>query len=151
MTIKNIRLIEGLLSTEQIAKLDHGASQHLRHARIQFKVLEVGADFITVQVVQTKSPAGNYLSAKELATRAKELFGHFFPDRKIHAHPSAYVPPSADHVTPEWISKKLIEKGLAQSDIVEQTGVDKANVSNWISGKRPMSQPVKAMFYFMLK
>lgn len=151
MTIKNAKLIEGLLSPEQLDKLDRGAEMHLRHARIHFKVLEVGPDYITIQVVQTKSPAENYLSAKDLSDRAKELFAHFFPDRKIHARPSVYIPPSVDHVTPQWVARKLSDKGFSQVDIINETGIDKTNISAWISGKRPMSQPVKAMFYFMLK
>lgn len=150
MTIKNIKLIEGLIPQEQLEKLDYGAALHLRNARIHFKVLEVGDDYITVQVVQTKAPAENYLSAKALSQRAKDLFGNFFPDKKVHARPATYVPPSVDHATPGWIARKLEEKGISQSDIVEFTGVDKTNISAWISGKRPMSQPVKAMFYLYL-
>lgn len=87
MTIKNIKLIEGLISQEQLEKLNYGAALHFRNARIHFKVLEVGDDYITVQAVQTNSPAENYLSAKELADRAKNLFGNFFPGKKIHARP----------------------------------------------------------------
>lgn len=151
MTIKNAKLLDGLLPQYHLEKLDYGAQMHLRHSRIHFKVLEVGADFITVQVVQTKSPAENYLSAKELADRAKNLFGEFFPDRKIHARPNEYQPPSVDHVTPQWVKRKLEVKGLGQVDIITETGIDKTNISAWISGKRPMSQPVKAMFYYMLK
>lgn len=151
MTIKNARLIEGLLSAEELERINHGSQLHQRHARIRFKVLEVKEDSITVQVVQTKSPAENYLSAKELAARAKELFGKFFPDKNIHTRPSPYVSPSVDHATPGWIQRKLEEKGLSQVAIVELTGIDKTNLSAWISGKRQMSQPVKAMFYLMLK
>lgn len=124
---------------------------HKRHARIHFKILDANGDSITVQTVQTKSPAENYLSAKELADRTKDLFGRFFPDRTIHARPSVYVPPSVDHATPGWIQRKLEEKGISQSKIVEITGIDKTNLSAWIQGKRPMSQPVKAMFYLLLR
>ena len=151
MTIKNAKLLEGLLSSEQSKKLDLGAGMHQRNARIHFKILEVGPDFITVQVVQTKSPAENYLSAKDLADRAKDLFGRFFPDRKIHARPSEYVPPSVDHVTPEWLKKKLEIKGMGQVEVVTMTGISKSNSSSWLSGSRPMTQIAKSMFYFILK
>lgn len=35
-------------------------------------------------------------------------------------------------------------------DIMIDTGIDKTNLSAWLSGARVMSQPVKAMFYFYL-
>lgn len=149
--VKNIKLIEDILSASQLEKLEAGAALHLRHSRIEFKVLEVDDKSITIRVTQSKSPAEYYLSAKDLSARAKDLFGAFLPDLDIRARAIPYSAPTVEVVTPEWIQAKMSEKGMDNKSIVEMTGVDKANISNWISGKRPMSQPVKAMFYFMLK
>ncbi|GAB3662215.1 hypothetical protein GCM10028791_37150 [Echinicola sediminis] len=149
--IKNIRYLEGLISPDQLEKLNHGADLFKRHGRIYFKVLETNEKHITVQTIQTKSLAENYLDKKGLVTRTKELFAKFFPDRDIRVRPVEYLPPSVDQVTPNWLQRKLEEKGINQHTIVEMTGIDKGNVSSWISGAKPMSQPVKAMFYFMLK
>ncbi|MBS4063028.1 MAG: hypothetical protein KGZ74_00630 [Chitinophagaceae bacterium] len=149
--IKNIKLIEELISPSDLQKMDAGAAMHLHHSRIEFKVLDADQDAITVRVTQGKSPAENYLSAKELAARAKDLFGYFIPGVDIRARAIPYAPPSVEVVSPEWIQNQMREKGIDNKTIVEMTGVDKANISNWVSGKRPMSQPVKAMFYFMLK
>jgi hypothetical protein len=132
-------------------KLDAGAELHLRHARIEFKILDVKPDSITVRVTQGKSPSENYLSSKELSDRAKDLFGQFFPGMDIRARAIPYVVPTVEVVSPEWIQNRMKEKEIDNKTIVEMTGVDKANISNWVSGKRTMSQPVKAMFYFMLK
>lgn len=150
-TIKNIKLIEDILSASQLERLEAGAVLHLRHARIEFKILEFDGKSITVRVTQGKSPAEYYFTSKDLATRAKELFGAVLPDLDIRARAIPYSAPTVEVVSPEWIQAKMSEKGMDNKSIVEMTGVDKANISNWISGKRPMSQPVKAMFYFMLK
>lgn len=149
--IKNRRLIEGLLNRDQLDRLELGAAMHKRHSRIHFKVVEVGEKHIIVQTVQTKSPAKNYLTAKELEERARSLFGSFFPDKEIWVLSNEYIPPKVDDVTPTWLQRKMRDKGINQSAIVRATGIDKTNISAWLSGSRPMTQPVKAMFYYMLK
>lgn len=149
--IKNRRLIESLLSKDQLDRLELGAAMHKRHSRIHFKVVEVGENHLSVQTEQTKSPAKNYLSAKELEERTKSLFGSFFPAKEIWVLSNEYVPPTVDDVTPTWLQTKMRDKGINQSAIVRATGIDKTNISAWLSGSRPMTQPVKAMFYYMLK
>ena len=54
-------------------------------------------------------------------------------------------------VTPEWVQKKLKEKGIQQVDICKETGIERGNLSAWVNGAKPMSQPVKAMFYYLLR
>ncbi|MDO9554518.1 hypothetical protein [Rhodonellum sp.] len=151
MTIKNLRLINDLLTVDQLIKLEHGALQHQKYSRIEFKVLEVKDNAITIRVSQEQSPKENYLTSKDLSDRTKELFGLFLPGFTIHARALAYVPPKVDAVTPGWVQTQMQRKGMEQKDILETTGLDKTNLSAWISGKRSMSQPVKAMFYYMLK
>jgi hypothetical protein len=151
--IKNIHLLEAHLkeNPELERKLEAGAELHLRHARIEFKILSVKGDSVTVRVTQGQSPSENYLTAQELSSRAKDLFAQLYPHLTIHARAIPYSPPKVEVVSPEWIQNRMKEKQIDNKTIVEMTGVDKANISNWVSGSRPMSQPVKAMFYFMLK
>lgn len=139
------------MSPEVIERLEQGAMMHLRHNRIGFKVLDFDPNQVTVQVVQSKSPLEKYFSNKELSDIAKKLFKEFLPGMDIRSRPVEYVPPSVEHVTPEWIQQKLKERGLTQVKLVEETGIDKTNLSAWIAGNRPMSQPVKAMFWYMLR
>ena len=144
-------MINGILNASQLEKLEAGAALHLRHSRIEFKILDYDGKAVTIRVTQGKSPAEYYLSVKELSLLAKDLFGAFLPHLDIRSRAIPYSEPSVEVVSPEWIHDKMSEKGLDNKSISEMTGVDKANISNWISGQRPMSQPVKAMFYFMLK
>jgi DNA-binding transcriptional regulator GbsR (MarR family) len=38
---------------------------------------------------------------------------------------------------------------VSLKSIEQITGIDKSNLSAYVKGLRPMSQPVKAMFFFM--
>jgi len=149
--IKNRRLIEDLLSKDQLDRLELGAAMHKRHSRVHFKIVEVADNYVSVQTEQTKSPAKNYLLVKELEERTKSLFGSFFPDKEIKVSANEYVPPTVDDVTPTWLQRKMRDTGINQAAIVRATGIDKTNISAWLSGSRPMTQPVKAMFYYMFK
>lgn len=54
-------------------------------------------------------------------------------------------------VTLEWVNDKMFEHNLKQSDICMDTGLNPTNLSAYITGKRPMGQPVKAFFYYFFK
>ncbi|UFH52530.1 hypothetical protein [Spirosoma sp. KNUC1025] len=146
--IKNIHLLSNMLSETDLEKLTAGALQHRKFSRITFKVLSVATDAIKVQVVQEKTPQENYASEETLIERAKELFGRFFPDRRIIVNATVYRPNVTEQVTPEYIRHQMTEKKIKVKDIVADTGIDKSNISAWMNGIREMSQPVKAMFYY---
>lgn len=152
--LKNIHLIASLLTDKQQKQIEAGASLVRRHTAITLKVK--GADATTrkvvVQAVQTKLPAGGeYLSKKALIDRAKEFFAPFFPDWDVVVNATPYDGTPLDAVTPQWLEERFSETGTKQRDVTAEIGLPESTVSSWISGKRPMSLPVKAMFYFYFK
>lgn len=155
-TIKNIHKIVDLLDQDDLNKLESGAALHKRHSNIEFKIISVDEKFtvlgklneIIVSAVQGKSLSENYADSKTLIDRTKELFKPFFPKYAINVQPATYNEAIVEVVTPEWIKEQQLKKGVRIKDIIIDTGIDKTNLSAWINGVRPMSQPVKAMFYF---
>jgi len=150
-TVKNIHKIEQLLSNNDRNKLEAGAAFHRRMSNINFKIIEVSDTAIVVQVSQGRHLSGNYADKKTLVTRTRELFQRFFPDRKIHPQAIVYIPNPITGIDAKWVKKQMEDLGLGVTDIVNDTGVDKTNISAWANGTRPMSQPVKAMFYHYFK
>lgn len=161
-TIKNIHLISGILPEENIDDLQQGAFLYKRHANITFKIISVdtarvdsnNADIpkeLIVEVRQGRNSTAEYLSVEDLVERAKSLFSRFFPDHDIHARPRPYSRPPTEDVTPEWIQDRMNENKVSLKRLEKDTGLDKTNLSAWVNGKRPMSQPVKAMFYYYFR
>lgn len=146
-TIKNIHKLEQLLSDNDRHKLEAGAALHRRMSNINFKILEVTDTTIVVQVSQGRHLSGNYADKKTLVTRTRELLHRFFPDRKIHPQAISYIPNPVTQIDAKWVKRQMQDLGLGVTDIVHDTGVDKTNISAWANGTRPMSQPVKAMFF----
>lgn len=164
--IKNLhRLQKTGANEDQLEALQVAAAQFQRHANITFKVLEVDSgtveignpstgetthksrvDVIVVEARQGKNSLNKYLSDKELIERAKGLFGRFY--KEVHVRPKPYQSPLVDVVNPQWLQQQLNQHKVSLKQLEKDTGIDKSNLSNWVNGNRPMSQPVKAMFYY---
>jgi len=147
-TIKNIhKLASTGISEEDLQRLGAGAALHRKMSNISFKILDVTDKAITVSVAQGKHMSENYADEKTLVLRTRELFEKFFPGKKIYTQDFPYRPNPVNQINSSWVKKRMDELGIRVTDIVNDTGVDKTNISAWANGTRPMSQPVKAMFY----
>jgi hypothetical protein len=144
-TIKNIHLLE--LSDKDRDKLEAGAALHRKMSNITFKILEVNEKAIVIRAVQGKHLSENYADKKTLVARTRELFEPFLPGKKIHPQVITFEPNPVSEIDALWVKKNMEDLGIRVTDIVNDTGVDKTNISAWANGTRPMSQPVKAMFF----
>lgn len=131
-----------------VSKLEAGASLYKRHSRITFKIIDNQRGELTIQTVQDKSPAENYLTSTELIQRTKDLFSAFFKDYVIHVHPKAFEPSAVDVVDTVWIKAMMLDYGVGLKRLVKFTGIDKASLSAVINGHVNLSQPTKAMFFY---
>jgi hypothetical protein len=145
-TIKNLHLIN--LPSDKLAKLDAGASLHEKMSNITFKILEVTEKAITVSVSQGKHLSENYANEKTLINRTHELFDRFFVDAKIQVRAIPYTPNPITEIDAAWVKANMDKLNIRVTDMVNETGIDKTNLSAWATGARPMSQPVKAMFHY---
>lgn len=151
--IKRIDLLAGIVSDQDVNKLEAAALLMRRHVSVIFKIKSVEHENkrLIIQVVQERNAAKKYFAAGELIDKVKNVFGPILPDWKIISHPVPYLGSEVDVVTPEWIQDKMESLEIKQVDIVNATGVTKSNVAAWVNGLRPMSQPVKAMFYYFIE
>ncbi|TDQ12178.1 XRE family transcriptional regulator [Pedobacter metabolipauper] len=152
--IKNLHKLLHLqyFSTDHLNKLEAGAALHLKYSNISFKIIEMNIknSSVVVKTEQGKHLSENYADEVRLIELTRELFS-VLDGAKILVHPIPYKPPIIDVVNPAWINDKMLNNGVRIKDIQADTGIDKTNLSAWINGTRPMSQPVKAMFYFYFK
>jgi hypothetical protein len=144
--IKNIHKIS--LPESQLKKLEHGASLHKRMSNIQFKILEAGPSKLVVRVAQEKHLSGNYADRATLMQRTRELFQAFFPGAKIHPKVIPYEANPVGEIDSFWVKDQMIKNGVTVTKLVKDTDIDKTNISAWVNGVRPMSQPVRSMFYY---
>ncbi len=145
--IKNLHLLTEMKSND-VDLMEYAALQHKRHSNITFKILKVLPKEVTFQITQGKCAADNYQSKKRLVEIVHETFDRFFPGRRILVHPIPYQAPAVNEVTPQWINRKMEETGTRLKDIAAETGLDYPYLSTLINDRNPLSQPMKALFYY---
>jgi hypothetical protein len=149
-TIQYIEKLENHLSTEQLSKLEKAAERHAAQSNIGFKIHSVADNVIEVETTQAETPSGKYASEATLVKRTEDLFRKSLPGYRIIVSTETFLPSPASVVNASWIERKMKEKGVRIKQIAFETGVDRGSISDWVTGKRSMSQIVKAMFYFYL-
>lgn len=146
--IKNIHLLDNVLKRSDIDKMETAALMHKRYSNMDFKIVNLTDSKITFQIVQSKSPAENYATPKRLIEIVHETFDKFFSGKKIFVHPVPYKEAPANKVDSGWISKKMLATGTRVKDISNDTGIDNTQLTSLVTGRRPLSQPMKALFWF---
>jgi hypothetical protein len=147
--IINIEKLQDIIDETAMAKLDTGAAVHKKQSNIEFNIISVEDKVLTVATEQGKTGSGKYANLKMLIKRTHEVFDNFLPSSyKLEVQPTEYQESPAATVTPNWISKKMLEKEVRIKQIAFDTGIDRTDLTAWINGVKPMSQIVKAMFYY---
>lgn len=138
------------LSEEQIGQLIRQADKNKAESSITFNIRYANEDIIEIESRQNKNRSGKYATDATLIKRTRELFSKFLPQFQLIVLPVTYLPSPTSAVSPIWLDQKMQEKGIRIKQISYDTGVDRETISDWVTGKRKMSQIVKAMFYFYL-
>ena len=150
-TIKNLEKLAELLGPEDLQKLDAAAVVHKKQNNIEFTVGELEGTTLNVETEQGKT-SGRYANYKTLIKRTSEVFDKYLPSGyKLQVEAREFAESPAMVVSPEWINKKMLEKEVRIKQIAFDTGLDRKDISGWVTGERSMSQIVKAMFYFYFK
>ncbi len=108
-----------------------------KRAGISLEVL----DNDTVKVSQTKLINGYILNQKQLIERGKDVY----PDKKIIP---VVFSLNVEDITLEWIESKMAEFGIKRNDLIKQLAIDRSSLSLIMSGKRELSKPIRATFFY---
>jgi len=149
-SIQNINLLDTLLSTEKIIKLDKAASRHQEQSNTNFNIRSANAKNIEIATAQGETSSGKYATETALIKRTEDLFRKYLPDYKITVSPETFQASPTSVVNTAWIEKMMLAKGIRIKQIAFDTGIDRESVAEWVTGKRSMSQIIKALFYYYL-
>jgi hypothetical protein len=140
------------LSKEQIKLIETSELNYRRFARIYFQINSFENNEIVIKVWQTEDEdIEQYLSAKELISRTKEVFNMIPEGVKLHIRPIPFNPDDLTKFTTEKIQNEMENLGLKPKDLVKLVCIDKSTISQILSSDRNLSRPSKAMFYYLFK
>ena len=138
------------LTVEQIRKLEKAADRHQMQSNVSFSVSAVSDHTLYIETTQGETASGKYASEATLLKRTEDVFKKHVGDYQLEISVQTFKPSPASVVTAEWIEKKMLQNGVRIKQIAFDTGIDRESISDWATGKRRMSQIVKALFYFYL-
>jgi hypothetical protein len=149
-TIENVNKLSGILDNEQIKQLEGAAFVHEQQSNVTFKIIDVSENRVHIGVSQAEKNSKVYATEATLIKRTHEVFDKWLRSFTLQIEPTTALPSPVSIVNVQWLEKKMLEKGLRIKQMAFDTGVDRESIAEWVAGKRPMSQIVKAMFYFYL-
>ena len=137
------------LTSGQKEDLLHSAEQYKRFARVEFEVLEVAGQNITVSVAQSEYKGGRYLSAKELKERTAEVFKGLPADTQlsIQAHPFKFL----NVVTADYINQQSEALGLSHTELARLLDMRPENLTRIMEDRKGLTKLGKAAFYYLFK
>jgi hypothetical protein len=148
--ILDIEKLKEQLTEEQLEQLDAAAEVHLTQSNIEFRIAKVEGDAIYIETTQMETRSAKYAKEPALLKKTHEVFDKLLPHADLQIQVFPHLPSPTTVVTTAWLEKKMNEKGVRIKQIAFDTGVDRESIADWVSGKRSMSQIVKAMLYFYL-
>jgi hypothetical protein len=148
--IKGIDHLSSILSTEQMEQLESVADIHQKQSNIEFTILSVEEDTINIEAEQSQTRSGKYATEASLQKKSREVFDKPLAGFTLNIMASPFLASPTSVVNPLWLDNKMKQKGVRIKQIAFETGVDRESIAEWVTGKRAMSQIVKAMFYFYL-
>lgn len=147
--IKGVEKLDGILSEKEISQLNKAAITHKKFSNILFEIEDADDAELVVVVEQEQNPSGNYANQRTLVKRTHEVFDRIIPSSvRLTVKAQEYFESPTAKVTPQWIEQQMLEKEIRIKQIAFDTGINKADISAWLNGIKPMSQIVKALFYY---
>ncbi len=146
--IENLVKLKNIIPEEKILKLEAAAARHKAQSNISFTIDSISDKILEVSTIQHETSSGKYASEPTLIKRTEDVFNKILPEFKLVVSAHTHLPSPAIIVTPSWIDQKMLQKGVRIKQIAFDTGLDRESISDWVTGKRSMSQLVKAMFFF---
>lgn len=147
-SIQGIEKLHQYLSSIQLEKITKAADRHAEQSNMSFYIISISETAMEIEVTQAETKSNTYATADTLKKRTQEMVKNFLPHTKLNIYPITFAPSPASLVTTSWLENKMQEKDVRIKQIAFDTGIDKQSISDWITGKKSMSQIVKAMFYF---
>lgn len=148
--ILGVEKLHIVLTEDKLTQLEKAAERYKIQSNITFCILAIKENTVQIETTQSENRSGKYASEATLIKRTHEIFDKWLPNFDIQINSAPFLPSPTSVVNPAWLEKKMEEKGVRIKQIAFETGIDRKSIAEWISGKRSMSQIVKAMFYFYL-
>jgi hypothetical protein len=148
--LKGIHLLKDM-DPKTIQDIEKDAFTVWQEFKVIFKIMNITAEDVTIGITQMKNSNDNYLEKRQLINLTHSTFDGYFFKRRVIVRASPYEESPAKKVDADWIKKKMEEHGVTLKEMSEETGLNNTQLSPLTTGSKPLSDAMKAMFYFYFR
>jgi len=153
--IKFISRLSPYFNAQVLDRLNGAATTTADAHNLTFKVMEASLLETTNVLkiyVQTEQLRGEKLDQAKLTDITRRMFNkNDFKNIIIEVKGIPYTRSNINVIDAEWVANKLKRSEVTIKNMADDTGIDKTNLSAWVTGSRPMSQPVRALMHYYFK
>lgn len=144
----SINVLKNFVSKVQYKDLQDKVDFHSKFSSIDFDIIRINDESVLIRTTQDKSFTGVYFDNKRLYEITIETFKEILEPRQVQAHTFPQLVSPCDKITSEFVMATMGRFKIKNKEFETAFGVHKTTISAWANGLRPMSKPVKAMFYY---
>lgn len=145
METKNLILVNKLPVSEKISTALSNSLNNYAASGVDVVITSFVNNIATVIIKQSKLINGYILNQKQLVERCKDIFSPHGIDTIIV--PAVFTL-DVGTIDIKWIENRMLEFGIKRNDLVKQLAIDKSSLSLILSGKRELSKPMRATFFY---
>lgn len=144
----SINILKEFLSNDQYEDLHDKLDLQSRFNSIEFDIIRINDESVLIRTTQDKSFTGVYFDNKRLYEITLETFKEILEPRQVQVHTFPNLVSPCDKITSDFVMATMGRFKIKNKEFETAFGVHKTTISAWANGLKPMSQPVKAMFYY---
>ena len=144
----SIIVLKEFVSIDQYKDLQDKVEILSKFSSIDFDIIRINDESVLIRTTQDKSFTGVYFDNKRLYEITMETFKEILEPRQVQVHTLRQLVSPCDKITPEFVMSIMGKFKIKNKEFETAFGVHKTTISAWVNDLRPMSQPVKAMFYY---
>lgn len=142
--------MKGLVHFSDIEKLKGKLEIQEQFSGITFTILEKAEIGILIEVkqdIENIETANQQFPDKRLREIVHETFSEHTP-HKIYASTFKGEKSAPEIVTTQWIENQKYKYRLKSKTVSKELGVSESNIKAYMDGTKPLTSPIRAMFYF---
>lgn len=145
METKNTISINALPISEEMKTSLSKSFSNYASTGIEIEIVSIEENRVTAIIKQSRLINGFILNQKQLVERCKGVFEN--TGLGVIVVPVVFVL-KVSTINILWIENKMVEFGIKRNDLIKQLAIDKSSLSLVLSGKRELSKPMKATFFY---
>ena len=150
MAIKNIDLLAGKISSDEIERIESAAEFHINHSHVFFEIISVKHNEVQIRAEQMWNIAENYANEGTLKAWSIGILENSLPGYAFIIYTVPFVEFNFDCISYNWIIQEMESKKRTITELSLVTGIPPSKFNKWLIDEGEMTRAAYSIFYYAL-